>query len=215
MFNHSEFEERAASMGLQSYDLARSELEAIVARIGFKMECSPLLERSRRVLEVEPDKWSLEAEHRQCRITSPRRLDTLDGLPTHRWIEATSYTVEYSAGSGIVVSWAEKHAKGGLRLDIANAKRTIGARWQTSYASEGLMKRIRAAWNPSVVDVLSSILMDATDGETFRQWCDEFGYDVDSRSAEQTFRLCEAGGEWARRAFGRDFETARELARLF
>jgi hypothetical protein len=44
---------------------------------------------------------------------------------------------------------------------------------------------------PTLVDVLSCVLMDASALDwTFEDWCSEFGYDEDSRSAEKTYNAC-------------------------
>jgi len=45
---------------------------------------------------------------------------------------------------------------------------------------------------PKAHDVLDSLLIDAEMGEydSFEQWASDFGYDTDSRKAEQTYRQC-------------------------
>lgn len=45
---------------------------------------------------------------------------------------------------------------------------------------------------PDPLDVLYSLTMDSSvlDHATFESWASEFGYDVDSRSAESTYRAC-------------------------
>jgi hypothetical protein len=44
---------------------------------------------------------------------------------------------------------------------------------------------------PSAADVISCLVSDASAGDqTFEEFCSEFGYDVDSRKAEATFRAC-------------------------
>ena len=63
---------------------------------------------------------------------------------------------------------------------------------------------------PSTCDVLHSLLMDATAFEqTFEDWCSDFGYDTDSRKAEQTYQACVAEGRALASAF-----TPAELATL-
>lgn len=43
---------------------------------------------------------------------------------------------------------------------------------------------------PTVYDVLSCISGDVYCADTFEDFCSEFGYDIDSRKAEQTYRRC-------------------------
>ena len=46
--------------------------------------------------------------------------------------------------------------------------------------------------NPSAVDVLASLIIDADvlNYGSFEEWASEFGYDLDSRSAEKAYRDC-------------------------
>ncbi len=63
---------------------------------------------------------------------------------------------------------------------------------------------------PSACDVLYSLLTDATAFEqTFEDWCSNFGYDTDSRKAEQTYQACVAKGRALASAF-----TPAEIATL-
>lgn len=217
MFDYQAFEERAATMGLQSYELARADLEAIVARIGLTMMCAPLLARSRMAWE-KASEWDKTAVHRQCRMNTPRRFEEgerigLHALASGRTIPETSYICEYSVGSGIPLAWGKTARP--WRQFVMQAERATGPNWASRAGHADLVKRICDAWNPSVVDVVSSILMDSPDGENFADWCADIGFDPDSRSAERSFNLCCEGGAWARVAFGLEFETARELARMF
>ena len=48
-----------------------------------------------------------------------------------------------------------------------------------------------AASDPTADDVVETIAMDAHAlAVSFEEWCDEYGYDTDSRSAERTYRAC-------------------------
>lgn len=57
---------------------------------------------------------------------------------------------------------------------------------------------------PSLRDVIHSLLLDseAIDYGTFEEWADNFGYDHDSRKAEQTYRACLTTGLKLRAMFG-------------
>jgi hypothetical protein len=60
-----------------------------------------------------------------------------------------------------------------------------GHRRMTVYFSQGpAIER-----EPTVEDVLDCLASDAGCASTFEDWCAEFGYDSDSRKAEQTYRL--------------------------
>jgi hypothetical protein len=65
---------------------------------------------------------------------------------------------------------------------------------------------------PTLAGVMSSILMDGSaffDGQTFEDWCGNYGYETDSRKAEALFRTCDDIGRKIARAF-----TGEELAKL-
>lgn len=66
---------------------------------------------------------------------------------------------------------------------------------------------------PPLADVLYSLLLegDAAD-QTFEEWCDNYGYDVDSRTAEKTYNACRDMGQKLQRMFTRaELEELREL----
>jgi hypothetical protein len=54
--------------------------------------------------------------------------------------------------------------------------------------------------DPSAYDVLACISGDINTPDTFQEFCDEMGYDTDSRSALATFKRCNKFGQ-ALRAF--------------
>lgn len=43
---------------------------------------------------------------------------------------------------------------------------------------------------PSAMDILYSVQVENPHDETFETWCDEFGYDPDSRKAEKVYNAC-------------------------
>jgi TusA-related sulfurtransferase len=60
-----------------------------------------------------------------------------------------------------------------------------------------------AASNPSADDVVESLTMDASAlSQDFAEWCDEFGYDVDSRQAHKTYNACRSLGKRFARMMG-------------
>lgn len=68
-----------------------------------------------------------------------------------------------------------------------------------------------SAWTkePDAADVLSCLCSDATSVENardFAEWCNEFGYDVDSRRAYRTWQECKRNATKVRRLLGDDFD---------
>lgn len=70
--------------------------------------------------------------------------------------------------------------------------------------------------SPKLADVVHSLLSDGAaffDGQSFEQWAGDFGYDTDSRKAEETYRACDAIGRQLIRGLGREtVEKLREAA---
>ena len=65
--------------------------------------------------------------------------------------------------------------------------------------------------DPTVVDVLSCLAGDAQaydNAESFEDWADEFGLDVDSRRAEKTYRVIEKQNEGLRRVLADVYSAA-------
>lgn len=70
-----------------------------------------------------------------------------------------------------------------------------------------------AGWQPAppnLYDVLTSLKADATHGETFADWCANYGYDTDSRKAMETYLACQESENRSRRFFGADWERIVE-----
>jgi len=80
-----------------------------------------------------------------------------------------------------------------------------GHREMTVYFSQGPA----ICREPTVEDVLDCLAMDASGlGGSFEDWCNEFGYDTDSRRAERTFQLIERQSKQLQRLIGADaYET--------
>lgn len=61
---------------------------------------------------------------------------------------------------------------------------------------------------PDAEGCLDCLLSDAQSGEQdFEEFCSEFGYDTDSRSAEATWKACKKTATAMRRLLGADFEA--------
>lgn len=64
---------------------------------------------------------------------------------------------------------------------------------------------------PTAADVLSCIVSDVNAGEqTFKGFCSDFGYDADSRKAEQTYKACAKIAPKVRAFLGDDFDKVQE-----
>lgn len=71
-----------------------------------------------------------------------------------------------------------------------------------------------ATHDPRVDDVLSSLCSDAAAADvTFEDWCGDFGYDTDSRSAEGLYRMCAEQRPRLLSLLGKHFDAVREAAR--
>lgn len=58
---------------------------------------------------------------------------------------------------------------------------------------------------PHACDLLHSVLLDSSACDmSFAEWCSEYGYDTDSRTALKTYLDCQEGGEKLGRLFTRD-----------
>lgn len=74
-------------------------------------------------------------------------------------------------------------------------------------------KKYNKPQKPKIVDVLSSLVLDAQAGdESFSNWCDNFGYDSDSISAFSTYQACENTAKMLRRCF--DAETMKKIKEI-
>ena len=64
---------------------------------------------------------------------------------------------------------------------------------------------------PQLIDILYCLIADSDALDyTFEEWCDNLGYDTDSRKAEHTFRLCCDQTKQIKRLLGDDFEAVQE-----
>lgn len=79
---------------------------------------------------------------------------------------------------------------------------------------EPILKAVQSNWKPDPVDIVQSVLMDATD-DSFKDWCDSIGADTDSRRALKNWEACRESDRITRLIFAVDFDKARELANEF
>lgn len=60
---------------------------------------------------------------------------------------------------------------------------------------------------PTVSDVLDCLFSDASAGDTFADFCSNFGCGEDSRKAEKTWKACRSLGIRLRKVLGADFDA--------
>ena len=61
---------------------------------------------------------------------------------------------------------------------------------------------------PSLADVLDCMASDAAGcNQGFESWCADYGYEIDSRKAEKTYKACKANAAKLHRVFGDAAET--------
>jgi len=78
------------------------------------------------------------------------------------------------------------------------AQRTICGRRYLAH-----LETLRKPKAPHIADVLHSLVMDSSAvGQSFSSWCDDFGYDKDSRKAESIYRSCQENSDKIHRLFG-------------
>ena len=108
------------------------------------------------------------------------------------------YKIRFSAkpGTNAAPPWAEPGKAHGKQWRI----RLSGQTPMEKSLQVGLRAVTFPFWNsiaagseePSAYDVLACISGDVNCPDTFKDFCSEYGYDEDSRKAEQTFKRCRA-----------------------
>lgn len=62
--------------------------------------------------------------------------------------------------------------------------------------------------NPTAIQVIAILLLDASCARgTFEDFCDECGYDTDSRKALETYLACQENGSKLRKLLGKVYDT--------
>ena len=78
------------------------------------------------------------------------------------------------------------------------------------YTGSGLVDKLKHPKKPTLDDVLHSLVNDAeAENMSFQDWCDNFGYDTDSRKALDLYLLCQENAQRLRKA-GVNIEAERE-----
>lgn len=91
------------------------------------------------------------------------------------------------------------HEHNGWRVTLLFGRRRMTVPFYTGLAISG---------EPTVADVLECLALDASGYEnarSFEEWCAEYNYDTDSRSAERTYRQVEQQTDKLRKFLGDKF----------
>lgn len=121
-----------------------------------------------------------------------------------------TFTTEYRQGAAYRVYCQMMHNLG-ISTDRPTKKR-VNLQAKLNYDEQQALKH-SVPINPTMVGVLYCLVQDASavvNGELFEDFCGEFGYDTDSRSAEKAFLACRDTYHALKR-LGLDLETLSEL----
>lgn len=193
------------------YKAIRKRLESMMDKAGITVESVQVSTR--------PDDlgdWSKSATHARFSI---RR---------GKYVIHTGY---YSAGSAHSIpdnesefkklfnrlSFSKKHGVDVIELFKFAQRMRNGQKGMTLFEEKALkpsLDAMRALWLPDPVDVVQSMLSDAT-GESFESFCSDMGLDTDSRKALATWEACRESERVMRSIFGNAFDKAQDLAREF
>lgn len=133
---------------------------------------------------------------------------------THWTVEfkrgSRSLKTSYQAGFGLLLPKSAIPKAGDNSLRTWNTVRQL---CETGHTTLGVGKYMKVD-NPKPADVLSCLMLDFSvlDYSNFEEFATEFGYDPDSRSAEQTYKDCIETGLQYNRFFST--EEREELATL-
>ena len=111
-------------------------------------------------------------------------------------------TAPWDSGADDGVSDSRNHYKVTLQKGRTGSKRLTFDFWGSQADKE-------KGQDPTAYDVLACISSDGQCPETFRDFCADYGYDQDSRKAEQSFRKCSAFAKKLRAFF-----TEEEIEQL-
>lgn len=94
----------------------------------------------------------------------------------------------------------------GHRIDSEMSKIARGLKYRPgTVAFETYVTNAMQPVAPSPASLLYSLILDSSAvGQSFESWCDEYGYDTDSRKAHQTYMDCQANADKLARVFAPD-----------
>lgn len=119
-------------------------------------------------------------------------------------------TCEYSAG----IAHAPSYKANDRSVDYVAAIETETETGRSAGQPGNVVTVGRKPILPDTASVLASLISDADaiEHSSFESWASDYGYDVDSRAAESTYRACLAIGLALRSAIGEAGLTALRAA---
>lgn len=99
----------------------------------------------------------------------------------------------------------------GLKIhDAETIKYAVCGKRYTTTTFNGTKLQLK---EPEIADVLYSLLLDGDAiNYTFPEWCDNFGYDSDSKQAEKTYNACVENGRKLQNIFSpKELDTLLEM----
>lgn len=144
-------------------------------------------------------------------VDGPKGIVTDDKWQCIRYLVELTYkdkeviTTDYSLGIGHVN--LKQARPDSLTWNVTEQERSMLYAWQHNPHAQFKNKELQASVAaklakyqkvaPQLDDVIYSLVRDGDaffNAQTFEQWADEFGYDADSRKAEQTYKACDCIG---------------------
>ena len=115
------------------------------------------------------------------------------------------FTTDFNQGIGNVPGWKPRNGRETINDHAERTERERLAKEEGTYRV-GAYGRYQPLDPPDAASVLHCLIMDASvlDCDGFEDWCREFGYDTDSRTAEATYRTCIEVALGVRALFGDD-----------
>jgi hypothetical protein len=167
-------------------------------RIGF----DPQKEQTRFVAEINGQTFDFHTGLFACipeKIVRPRWDGDTNGLVITNPLKRLEVKLEQAWGHNY------GHIYKMIRQGHVKAAKNIQERHVMHVFNE-----ISALARPTAYDLLSCIRLDSSaEGQSFSQWCGDFGYDDDSISALKTYNDCLDNAKKLRQALGN--ETFKEL----
>jgi hypothetical protein len=134
------------------------------------------------IAKVDSDEWP----HFEWRVTLTR-----DGLA--------------GAGSGGTVKRVLPYKMGLGHIMTPCKKRIPIIRYRTTPCDHVRCQGKEVPSPPTLYDVLCSLKADDTQGQTFNEWCGDYGMEVDSRKAMDLYIACQQSEADSRAFFGSDW----------
>jgi hypothetical protein len=182
-----------AQQEIPDYQIAKTEMQTILDVLSLKVESSSATD------EVS-DK---HAYLKYTVIINGQSFDYSMGIGHIDWKTFNKSSINYISFTREERSFLETHARKPFCIFYD----------QKGWANTCAKVANRMKLQPKLIDVISSVLMDATALHmTFEDWCSEFGYDNDSKKAEKIYNACCDNARKAMKFLNR--ETMEKLTEL-